>query len=156
MASTYKVVGLANATDRQDAMAYGQDMRHYWYQACLSAALTTGFSEGYAVPFSTSIVPGTLATAVANGISVASGAFTLAVGTYNVSMTIGAQYNTATSLPVTMKLQGSINGAYPYLNVVTNRAGALSTQVYTTASCVLTVAAQEVFTMVLTNITYLS
>lgn len=156
LASTYKVVGLADATDRQDAMAFGQDLRHYWYQAALSAALTTGFSEGYAVPFNSTTIPGTLATAVANGISVASGAFTLAPGTYNVTMTLGAQYNTATSLPVSMKLQGSISGASPFLNLVTNRAGALSTQVYTTASTVLTVAAQEVFTMVLTNITYLS
>ncbi len=54
-----------------------------------------------------------------------------------------------------MTLTGSSSGVIPLLDVVTNRAGAFGLQAFTTCSAIITVAAQENYTMVLNNVTYL-
>jgi hypothetical protein len=54
-----------------------------------------------------------------------------------------------------MTLRGSSVGDVPLLDVVTTRAPAFGVQAFTSSSCVITVAAQENYTMVLNNVTRL-
>ncbi len=70
-------------------------------------------------------------------------------------MMVGAYYSSATSVPIRMTLSGSSVGAVPLIDVVTNRAGAFGVQAFTTCSAIITVAAQENYTMVLNDVTYL-
>ena len=54
-----------------------------------------------------------------------------------------------------MTLKGASSGNIALLDVITNRAGAFGVQSFTSASCIITVATQENYTMVLNNVTYL-
>ena len=99
-------------------------MRNYWLQVSLSAAITTGFTSTYTVPFNEISAPDALATPVTRGITNSSGVVSLDVGKYMVSLYVAASYDNATSVPVNCALVGSVSGVSPYFNVVTNRAPA--------------------------------
>jgi len=74
---TLKIVGLADATDKNEAMNLGQSLRFQWIQASLSASLTSGFTSNYVVPFNTIASPYTLSTPVTSKLSNSSGVVTL-------------------------------------------------------------------------------
>ena len=119
-----KIVGLSNATDKNEAMNLGQSLRHQWLQASLSSDITTSFAATYTVPFDTVTLPGSLSTPVTNSISNSSGTLALSAGRYLVTLMLGAYYDGAVSQPVTMSFHGQATGSSPLLNVVTNRAHA--------------------------------
>lgn len=60
----------------------------------------------YTVPFNDVTLPGTLTTAVTNSASNSSGTITLSAGKYLVNLMLGAYYDDATSVPVTMSFHG--------------------------------------------------
>ena len=150
-----KIVGLDDATYKNEAMNLGQSLRHQWLQASLSADITTSFASTYTVPFGSVTTPGSLATPVTSNLSNSSGVITLSPGKYMVNLMIGAYYDEAVSQPVSMAFVGAANGVNPLLDVVTMRAPAFGVQAFTTASAIINVASQENFTMRLTNTTYL-
>lgn len=151
-----KIVGLANATDKEEAMNLGQSLRHQWLQASLSSDLTSGFTSTYTVPFDNVTLPGTLTTPVTNSVSNSSGTLTLSNGRYLVTLMLGCTYNEAVSQPVNMALVGQATGVNQLLNIVTNRAHAFGVQIFTTASAIINVTAGENYTLRLTNTTYLT
>jgi hypothetical protein len=155
MGGSLKIVGLADATDKQEAMTLGQSLRHQWIQASLSADITTSFASTYTVPFGSVLSPGALTTPVTSNLSNSSGTITLSPGKYMVNLMIGAYYESAVSQPVNMAFVGATSGVNPLLDVVTARAPAFGVQSFTTASAIVDVATQEDFTMRLTNTTYL-
>ena len=92
-----KVVALADATDKNEAMTLGQSLRHQWIQASLSSDITTSFAATYTVPFDAVTLPGSLTTPVTNSASNSSGTITLSAGRYLVTLMLGAYYDNAVS-----------------------------------------------------------